>query len=122
MCGADAVWHGLSRRGHADLVMALGAQARLVRRYAPGAGPRIARLQLFDLLVLLRGRVHAEARDYAFHALRGCHCAVPVPECADADRCLRAAAGALAEVRLRTGSAAGFSRPYIAVICRRAAR
>lgn len=121
IAAADAVWKELDRRGQLDLLLALGAQARLSAGYLPDAADRVRAAQHIDLLIALRrAGLHEGAAAYAVAALDGSP-RPRRPDCAD-PRCLRAAAACMAEVRLATLAGVGFSRRSMAVICHRQAR
>ena len=120
---ADAVWEALGDRDRAALLPVLGAQARLTAGYLPGITRHLQVLQLMDLVELLDGsRAGGQVREYAVAALRGEPCRAPRPGCPGLAAGLRDAAAAIAEIRLRTAAGLGFSRPAMAVICRRQAR
>lgn len=111
----EVLWEGLGSRDRADVVLALGAQARLAAR--------LARMEGGAALPVPPGiwdRVTCDhVREFAIDAWLGMRVArVPRHLC---DDCLWAAAEALAEYHLTALSAIGIPRALHAELCAMAA-
>lgn len=112
----EVFWKGLGCRDRADVVLALGAQARLAARLAwtRDAMALCVPRDIWD------GVTCDLVRKFAIEALSGMRAVrVPPNPCAD---CLRAAAEALAKFHLTALTAIGIPRALQAEMCAKAAR
>jgi hypothetical protein len=111
--GQNELWEKVSRTGgETDLLIALGAQARLMARTAATANGKP-----FDVPDAAWERIACrDVRDFAMAAYTGGELHTPCLSCA---RCLRIAAEMLAGVHLAAIDAAGIPRTWLAEVCAR---
>jgi len=111
--GRSELWETVSRAGgETDLVIALGAQARLMSRAAATATGKP-----FDVPDAVWKRIPCpDVRDYSMAAYAGGELGTPSFSCA---RCLRIAAETLAGLHLAAMDAAGIPRTWLAEVCAR---
>jgi len=111
----DALWIGLTTQDQADVVIAMGAQARCAARFArtDHGVPVAIPAGTWDRITC------SDIRAFTIDAWGGVRCArVPPDPC---EYCLRTAAEVLAELHLTALAAIGVPRSMLAEVCARAA-